>query len=97
MTNAHAICAEANLDFKELYFYQYLVTHRKTRVAGLKALPFGRFTAHVGAKLHSALLVDCKGRFFGYVLGIAVDKSGLIKGEHQLEELDLGSGLITRI
>ena len=39
--------------------------------------------------MHSALLVDCKGRFFGYVLGIAVDKSGLIKGEHRLEELDL--------
>jgi hypothetical protein len=56
MTNAHAICAEANLDFKELYSYQYLVTHGKTRVAGLKALPFGRFTADLPPETSLSLM-----------------------------------------
>ncbi|WP_085307303.1 hypothetical protein [Planktotalea arctica] len=90
MTNAVKLCAHIKQDVSKVFAYQYLVTPGKSeQIDGMSVLPFGKFSIHVGAKLHSALLTDCKGRFFGYVLGIAVDRSGLIKGEHQLDELDL--------
>ncbi|MEP5153027.1 hypothetical protein [Planktotalea sp.] len=89
MTNAKKICDDANLDFEEIFAYQYLVTPGSAKVKGLTTLPFGRYSVHIGSKLHSAMLLDRKGRFFGYVFGVAVDKTGLITNDHIVEELDL--------
>ncbi len=89
MTNAHRLCDAAKLDFSELFARQYLITGRRAKIDGMQKLPFGRYSVHVGHKLPISVLTDRHDRFFGYVLGIAVDPAGLIEGEHKVEALDL--------
>jgi len=89
VTNAHVLCEESNLDFESIFRYQYLVAPGREPLTGMHMLPFGEHTFYVGKQLPHSILTDCKGRFFGYVIGIAVDKSGLITGEHQVKSLDL--------
>ncbi|WP_375267481.1 hypothetical protein [Planktotalea sp.] len=89
MTYAHRLCEKDSLDFSDLFAYQYLVSPCKKPIDGFDPLPFGKFLVHVGKKLRRAVVTDVKGRFFGYVLGIGVDKTGVIQGVWQLDCLDL--------
>lgn len=89
MTNAHRMCERATLDFSELFAFQYVIVPGKKPLDGMTALPFGKFTVHVGKKMNVASVMDARGRFFGYVLGVAVDKEGLLRGERHLPTIDL--------
>jgi hypothetical protein len=89
MTNAHRMCDHASLDVEDVFAYQYLVAPGRAALDGFDALPFGKFSVYSGRKLHKARVFDAKQRFFGYVLGIAVDREGLITGDRQLNDIDL--------
>lgn len=89
MVYAQKLCELAKLDFAEIFAYQYLVAPRGTHLDGMDVINFGKISINVGRKLNRAAIMDAKGRVFAFVLGIAVDKSGLIKGKHQLDQLDL--------
>jgi hypothetical protein len=97
MTNAHRMCDHASLDVEDVFAYQYLVAPGRAALDGFDALPFGKFSVYSGRKLHKARVFDAKQRFFGYVLGIAVDREGLITGDRQLNDIDLDDPQVSRV
>lgn len=88
MIQALAKAQRSKLDFPALFAYQYLISEKEQDLPGLDVLQFNRRFIYVGRKLHRAELRDASGRLFGYVLGIAVDDDGLLKGVRTLNSID---------
>ena len=88
MIEALRLCQEQNLDFKALFRFQYILSRKKSDVPGMNHRAVGRHHLYTGQSVHLANLLDGKGQAIGVVIGIAVDRTGLIEGDWTIPGID---------
>ncbi|MCK0148946.1 asparagine synthase-related protein [Marivita sp. S6314] len=90
MIKAVELAEQSKLELSTVFAYQYVISRKPRDLPGLDMMQLGRRRfIYAGPKLHRAELRDRNGEMFGFVLGIAVDPEGLIKGVRTLPTIDV--------
>lgn len=88
MIEALRQCLDQDLDFATLFRFQYIVSRTKCDAPGMTHRAIGRHHLYTGQSVHISNLLDRKGQPVGVVIGIAVDRTGLIEGNWTIPDID---------